>query len=330
MRKTPDFWYSTAAPPPALKPLGRLYDCLSRLRRRLVSPYRAEIPVLCIGNLTMGGSGKTPVAIAIAAILHDLGFLPHFLTRGYGGSLKGPVLVQPARHSFRETGDEPLLLARHAPCWVARNRPAGASAATDGGAGAIIMDDGFQNPSLSKNLSFLVIDAATGFGNGAVFPAGPLREQPQNGLKRADACIIMGATDDRAQNDWQHRLQLYGFQGAIFFAALQPQETEISGAFVGFAGIGLPQKFRETLENTGAAVKAFHPFPDHHIYRREDIKKLLAAARSYNAALITTEKDALRLPPEIRESVKTLPVALQWQDERAITAFLKSKMQKTS
>jgi len=330
MRKPPAFWYNNAAPPPVLKPLGWLYDRLSRLRRRLVSPHHATIPVLCIGNITMGGSGKTPVAIAISGLLHDLGFLPHFLTRGYGGRLKGPVLVKPAQHHFQDTGDEPLLLARHAPCWVARDRVAGACAATEGGAGAVIMDDGFQNPSLDKNLSFLVIDAAAGFGNGAIFPAGPLREAPQNALKRSDACIIIGAKDDTAQKDWQRRLQTYGYQGLVFFATLKPQKTDLGGSFVGFAGIGLPQKFRDTLEKSGAVVKDFFPFPDHYPYRREDIKKLLAAARSHNAALITTEKDALRLPPEIRDSIKSLPVTLQWQDEQAITAFLKSKLQKTS
>ncbi|TNE30785.1 MAG: tetraacyldisaccharide 4'-kinase, partial [Alphaproteobacteria bacterium] len=211
MRKTPAFWYGTTPPPPALKPLGWLYDRLSRLRRRLASPYHAEVPVLCIGNLTMGGSGKTPVAIAVSHILHDLGFLPHFLTRGYGGTLKGPVLVKPAQHSFQDTGDEPLLLARHAPCWVSRKRTAGAVAAAEGGAGAIIMDDGFQNPSLSKNLSFLVIDASAGFGNGAVFPAGPLREHPKNGLKRADACVLLGAEDEKSREDWQHKLREYGY-----------------------------------------------------------------------------------------------------------------------
>ena len=330
MRKTPAFWYGTAAPPPGLKPLAWLYDRLSRLRRALTSPHHGTVPVLCIGNITMGGSGKTPVAIAVSHILHDLGFLPHFLTRGYGGRLKGPVLVKPAQHGFRDIGDEPLLLARHAPCWVARKRAAGAVAAEEGGAGAIIMDDGFQNPSLHKNLSFLVLDAAAGFGNGAVFPAGPLRELPQNGLKRADACVLLGIKDENNREDWRQKLQQYGYQNPVFFADLQPQNPSFDGAFVGFAGIGLPQKFHETLETCGADVAEFFPFPDHYAYRREDIKTLLAAARRHNAALITTEKDAVRLPAKIRESVKTLPVALQWQDEQAITAFLKSKLQKTS
>lgn len=327
MRKTPAFWYGSAAPPPALKPLAWLYDRLSRLRRGMASPHRAGVPVICIGNITMGGSGKTPAAIAVARILYDLGFLPHFLTRGYGGRLKGPVLVKAAQHGFQDTGDEPLLLARHAPCWVARKRAAGAVAAEEGGAGALVMDDGFQNPSLHKTLSFPVIDAAAAFGNGAVFPAGPLREQPENALKRADACIILGAKDDAARRQWQERLKQYGFENPVFFATLKPQNPSLNGAFVAFAGIGLPQKFRSTLEECGAKVKEFFPFPDHYAYKREDIKKLLAAVRSHNAALITTEKDAVRLPPNIRETVRTLPVALQWQDEQAITAFLKSKLQ---
>ena len=327
MHKTPAFWYAAAAPPPALKPLAWLYDGLSRLRRGLAAPYHSNIPVLCIGNITLGGSGKTPVAIAVSRILHDLGFLPHFLTRGYGGRLKGPILVNPAQHGFQDTGDEPLLLARHAPCWVARNRAAGAVAAAEGGAGAIVMDDGFQNPSLHKTLSFLVIDAMAGFGNGAVFPAGPLREQPQNALKRADACIILGAEDDAARQNWQQRLKEDGYHNPVFFAALVPEKAAVKGAFVAFAGIGLPQKFRNTLEACGADVKEFFPFPDHYAYKREDIKKLLAAARDRNAALITTEKDAVRLPEKIRTAVQTLAVTLQWQDERAITAFLKSKLQ---
>lgn len=327
MRKTPAFWYAENAPPPALKPLSWLYDGLSRLRRGLARPYRAAVPVVCIGNITLGGSGKTPVAIAVSRILHDLGFLPHFLTRGYGGRLQGPVTVNSAEHGFRETGDEPLLLARHAPCWVAKNRAAGAAAAAEGGAGAIVMDDGFQNPSLHKTLSLLVVDAAAGFGNGAVFPAGPLREQPEHALKRADACIILGAADEAARENWQQRLAQHGYRDQVFFAALRPQTDTLQGAFVAFAGIGLPQKFRTTLEACGAEVKEFFPFPDHHPYTDADLEKLAAAARRHNAALITTEKDALRLPEKFRTTVQTLPVSLQWQDEQAITAFLKSELQ---
>ncbi len=337
MLKTPAYWYGDQAPPVVLRPLACLYDAASRLRRAAVRPYRAEKPVICIGNITAGGSGKTPVAIAVARILQDLGLLPHFLTRGYGGREKGPVLVQPQHHSYKAVGDEPLLLARHAPCWVSRNRVKGADTAIEGGAGSIVMDDGFQNPSLYKDIALLVIDAARGFGNNLIFPAGPLREKPQAALERAQGCVILNANDEEMRNTWRTRLaEEYGFSGAVFFAALHPARRLDGEKYVGFAGIGIPEKFRETLTAAGANMQGFYPFPDHHPYTQQDLQKLLAAAQNKNAALITTEKDAVRLDAAHldaehlkRVPVQTLAVSLQWQEEDAITSFLKEQLQKT-
>jgi tetraacyldisaccharide 4'-kinase len=320
--KTPGFWYRPEATPAAwlLTPAGLLYDAASRLRRSLVEPQRAPVPVACIGNLVAGGAGKTPVALALGRRLGEIGIAVHFLSRGHGGSLAGPVRVDPERHSAAEVGDEPLLLARAAPAWVSRDRPAGARAAAAAGAGLILMDDGFQNPSLAKDLSLLVVDGGSGFGNGRILPAGPLRERPEDGLKRADAVVVMGP--DRAGIGAlaaRHGLPALG-------ARLVPDAADAARLrgrrVLAFAGIGRPGKVFATLAELGAEIAGAVPFPDHHAYTPDEIMRLAETAQERQAVLVTTEKDLVRLPPDARPMVEALRVDLAWDDPARADAVL--------
>ncbi|MBW8728376.1 MAG: tetraacyldisaccharide 4'-kinase [Inquilinus limosus] len=319
--KTPGFWYRPRATPAAwlLAPAGAVYDAASRLRRALATPQHAPVPVVCIGNLVAGGAGKTPVALALGRRLAEIGIDVHFLSRGHGGSLAGPVRVDPGRHSAAEVGDEPLLLARAAPAWVSRDRPAGARAAAAAGARLILMDDGFQNPSLAKDLSLLVVDGS-GFGNGLILPAGPLRERPADGLKRADALVVMGP--DRAgiaALAARHRLPALG-------ARLVPSPEDAARLrgrkVLAFAGIGRPEKFFATLAELGAEVVTRIPFPDHHAYTPDEVMRLVETAQERQAVPVTTEKDLVRLPADARAMVEALRVELAWGDPAAVDAVL--------
>jgi tetraacyldisaccharide 4'-kinase len=279
---------------------------------------QAAVPVLCVGNFTVGGSGKTPTAIAVARLLLGSGRRPFFLSRGYGGRLAGPVRVdaQPADM----VGDEPLLLARIAPTIVARDRPAGAAAAAQAGADAIVMDDGWQNPSLRKDLAIAVLDGRRGIGNGRVFPAGPLRAPLESQLDHADALMVIGrpaAGAERAIAAAQRR-GLSRFEGEL---APDPAViAELAGAQVlAFAGIADPDKFFATLEAVGIAVAARRGFPDHHRFTEREVAVLLALAHRERLALVTTEKDLARLAgdPRARELVArttALPVTLTLGD----------------
>ena len=244
--RAPDFWYgqgaSASLTAALLSPLGVLYGAIGRLRRAVVQPYDCGRPVVCVGNLVAGGAGKTPVALSLVTALQRRGLSVHCLSRGYGGRESGPLRVDREHHSYREVGDEPLLLAAQAPTWIARDRAAGARAAVTAGAEVIVMDDGFQNPSVKKTLSLLVIDGAVGLGNGRLIPAGPLREAPSAGLARAQAAVILG--QDRRGLASQLPTQL-----PVLDAALMPPAkgwTPAGQRFLAFAGIGRPEKFFTT------------------------------------------------------------------------------------
>ncbi|HYG87377.1 MAG TPA: tetraacyldisaccharide 4'-kinase [Azospirillum sp.] len=314
--KTPGFWYRPAGPLAwLLAPLGSLYGLSVRRRFATAVPQRAGVPVMCVGNLVAGGAGKTPVAIAVAEALAGRGRVAHFLTRGHGGALRGPVAVDPARHTATDVGDEALLLAAHAPTWVARDRVAGARAAAAAGAQAVVMDDGFQNPHLTKNLSLVVVDGTAGFGNGFQVPAGPLREPVARGLARADAVVVMG--EDRAG------IAARVAPTPVLHARLEPADTDLSGKRVlAFAGIGRPEKFFATLRGLGADVVETAAFADHHPYTEGEVRHLLERADAAGALAVTTAKDAVRLPPALRERVRTLPVRAVWADGGALEALL--------
>jgi tetraacyldisaccharide 4'-kinase len=275
----------------------------------MTTATRVAVPTICVGNLTAGGAGKTPVVLSLAALLSARGKRPHILSRGYGGSLKGPLQVDPAHHSAREVGDEPLLLAAAAPCWIGADRVASARAAIAAGADILLLDDGFQNPALHYDVALVVIDGGYGIGNGRVMPAGPLREPVAPALQRASAVVMIGACEKR--------IELGGLP--ILSAQLAPVEGDaLKGQrVVAFAGIGRPAKFFATLTALGATLAATHDFPDHHPYSESDFVSLAADAEAENAILVTTEKDWVRLSPRWCEKIRALKVALRWDDEAA-------------
>ena len=285
-----------------LAPLGLLYGASVAREARTARPARINTKVICVGNLTAGGSGKTPVAIALAKILEARGEKVFFLTRGYGGREPGPAAVMSASDAG-QMGDEALLLARTAPTIVAKNRAQGARLAVQMGAGIIVMDDGHQNFTLTKDLSIVVVDGQSGFGNGLMIPAGPLRESIAQGLARADAVIIVqdGIPD------------LHGYKGPVLHARLTPQGDDLCGRRVfAFAGIGRPEKFLASLKECGAVVTGTQFFPDHHAFRAREIAALKAHAGS--AQLVTTEKDFVRLSAAEREGIAVLKVAVTFDD----------------
>ncbi len=307
--RAPDFWQRRSWQARLLAPLGALYGASVawKARRQGVAP---GVPVICVGNLTAGGSGKTPVAIAIADALRARGRKPFFLTRGYGGSEQGPALASRA-HSAAVMGDEALLLARHAQTVVARDRLAGARLAVDKGADVIVMDDGHQNFALRKTLSLVVVDAQTGFGNGLQIPAGPLREPVAQGLARADAVILVGNGSP----------DLEGFEGPVLRARLVADGAGFSQQSVfAFAGIGRPEKFVASLEESGALVTGSCFFADHHAYGEDEVEQLKVIAGE--TPLVTTEKDFVRLAVAQRQGIKVLKVAAVFEDDPALSRLL--------
>lgn len=326
--ETPFWWYrKKGALSSVLSPLGRLYGTVAEARCARVTPYRSQLPVICIGNFTAGGGGKTPAAIAIASLLTTLGSRPCFLTRGYGGTSKGPVMVRQGQ-SAAEVGDEPLLLAEHAPTMVAADRAAGAKAIEATDASVIVMDDGFQNPGLTKDLSLIVVDAAAGIGNGLVMPAGPLRGPLGPQMARADALLVIGSGDKA-----RPLIDAFRAQGKpVLKARIVPrQDTRWLGVLpvIGFAGIAKPEKFFSTLGASGARLLAKRAFPDHHRYSNREAAALLEEAKQRNAMLVTTEKDWVRLPDEegtalgeLKFRSRPLPIALQFEDEAGLKELL--------
>lgn len=303
-----------------LWPFSLIYRWAVARRIRRAEPVDAGIPVICVGNLTMGGTGKTPVTQTILGRLGEMGVPAHGLSRGYGGKMKGPVEVNPAIHSAEDVGDEPLLLARSAPVWISRDRPEGARMAVEHGARALVMDDGHQNPTLLKHVSFVVVDGETGWGVGQVFPAGPLREPVQRGLERADAVIVMMPQPDQVPN--YERLGLADLEIPVLHAWLAPTEPPPHGRLVAFAGIGRPQKVFDALQAAGGRLSETAQFPDHHPYTKGDLKRLVKLAEAHEASLVTTEKDWVRLPPDMQAKVKAWPVRAEFANPAALDAIL--------
>ena len=317
--QAPSFWHQPSMTGTLLSPLSIFWHAGTMARRFFAAPpFVASVPVICVGNFTAGGAGKTPLVIDFARALCLADQKPHLLTRGFGGSLRGPVLVDRQSHVASEVGDEPLLLAANAPTWVSHNRAQGARQATKNGASIIIMDDGFQNPTIVKTLSIIAVDGGYGFGNGKVIPAGPLRESVKAGLRRCDAVIIIG--DDR------HNVEKFlGSECPIYRAKIVPSPTSSNTEkkVVAFAGISRPSKFYETLSDLGYEVVGKFDFADHHKFKEEEITKICNRAQKLGATPITTEKDHARLPMEVRAKIKVIKISIEWEDCDARESILK-------
>ncbi len=326
---TPRWWYvRDGAPAPLaralLRPASWVWAAATARRIARAAPFDPGVPVISVGNLAMGGSGKTPVARELLAQLRRRGIDARGLSRGHGGRLAGPVAVDPRRHAAADVGDEPLMMAQDAPLWVARDRAAGARAMVEAGAQVLVLDDAHQNPALRKTLSLVVVDGETRsnewpFGDGAVFPSGPMREPLAVGLARADVVVVLLPTD-LAEPDPQ-LLAVFGVK-PVLIARLIAETPGLVGPQVGFAGIAKPWRFEAALRAAGVELADFAAFPDHAPFRPKDLAFLRDRATLYGAGLVTTEKDWVRLPAEWRAEVTPWPVRAAFEDEAALAAVL--------
>ena len=318
--KAPSFWKKKSLSSKALAPIGRVYSFVSSSRHKISRVKKVDVPVICVGNVTVGGTGKTPICLALAKEFEN----PFYLTRGYGGKLSG-VMVDSAEHSFKDVGDEALLLSKVAPVVVNPNRVMGAKMAIEHGAKALIMDDGLQYPYLHKDISFLVIDGVVGTGNDRAIPAGPLRESLKSALSRATAVIIVGGDQVGIRKKLPESMP-------VLDGILRVKEDQAQDLFkkrvVAFAGIGRPDKFFTTLEKIGCEMIEVFPYPDHYTYQDKEIEMMIAKAKETGSVLVTTTKDVVRLPDRFRSDVYVLEVEFAFKDEEALRKVISDALKK--
>ncbi|MGC2779168.1 MAG: tetraacyldisaccharide 4'-kinase [Bradyrhizobium sp.] len=331
--REPAFWHRPRSwQSRLLSPLSMLYGAVAA--RRMARPgIKAGVPVICVGNFHVGGAGKTPTVLVLTGLLRELGEQPVVLSRGYGGRLRGPVQVDPAFHEAADVGDEPLMMASRVPVVVARDRVEGIGLAKARGASVIVMDDGFQNPSIAKDLALIVIDSARGLGNSLVFPAGPLRAPLPPQLERADALVVIGS--GHASDAVASRVTASG--KPVLSAELQPDAAVIAALagrpLLAFAGIGDPARFFRTLRSSGLEVRSERAFPDHHPFTAGEIAALTEQARRQGLTMVTTEKDLARLRgsrsgrPDL--DITAFPVTLQFSDFSALRALVAQRLSAT-
>ena len=328
--REPAFWYRPRSPESQiLRPLGALYGAITA-RRMALQGFDAGIPVICVGNYHVGGAGKTPTVLALTKLLRELGETPVVLSRGYGGRLKGPVMVDRERHTASDIGDEPLMMVRDVPVVVAHDRLEGVALAKSRGATVILMDDGFQNPRLQKDASLIVIDSERGLGNGKVFPAGPLRAPLKAQLARTDALVLIGnghaANDVAAELAKRNKPELR--------ARVKPDAASVAQLLgkrvFAFAGIGDPARFFRSLRACGIEVARTRPFADHHMFSQNEIAALAAEAQREQLTLVTTEKDLARLRGRegVPGGIVPFAVQLEFDDPAALRQLISDHLYK--
>ena len=317
--KTPRFWKDKNLISTLLLPLGWIYSGLTAARLKFKKSGKVKIPVICLGNITAGGSGKTPTAVTLAKLLQKEGYHPYFVSRGYGGKLSGIIVTKDSAYTATEVGDEPLLLSRTAPVSINPNRYQAALKAQEQGADILIMDDGFQNPTLKKDISLLIIDGGFGFGNQRPLPSGPLRENLQSGLKRANAALILGEDKTNCAQEMKNL--------PLFYGKIKEIEPRIKPTqAIAFAGIGRPEKFYQSLENCGIKIISRHDFPDHHFYTEKELQTLLTEAQEKKAELYTTAKDIVKIPLPLRPKFKVLEIEIEIEKEQEFKSFILSRL----
>jgi len=318
--RTPDFWKYRTLISSLLLPASLLYSLGVMIRIALTTPQKFPVHIICIGNLVAGGAGKTPVAISLGKLLKAQGKKAFFLSRGYKSQNSGTLKVDKTLHTALEVGDEPLLLAEVLPTIVSKNRIAGIEAAIKQGAEIIIMDDGFQNPTIHKDVSLLVIDGMYGFGNQRLIPAGPMRETIKQAVKRASCLIMMG-------EDEQQILTLFPDSLPVLYAKTTPVIVNpkiTTENIIAFCAIARPRKFYRTLQEIGCQIKETFSYPDHYVFKKSDLDRIVEKARIHNALMVTTEKDFVKLPAEMQLKVTAIPITVTFADESSLlqTALL--------
>jgi len=329
----PDFWKKDPEDaglwPRALTPLSQLWQWAGKRRWQQGAHAKISIPVICVGNVNLGGTGKTPTVIETVSRLLAMGKTPHVVSRGFKGQLQGPVQIDPTKHTANDVGDEPLLLAAFAPTWVSKDRLAGARAAEAAGADVVVLDDGLQNPAVAKDLTILVVDAQMGFGNGQVMPAGPLRESIDAAISKADLLLTIGPKGVVHRDFINKWPVLNALPHASSTITLLQTGMDWQGLHaLAFAGIGRPEKFYRTLKDIGVVLKGTRSFDDHQTLSSALLMRLEKEAWEMGAQLVTTEKDAVRLPKGWQHKVLTVPVRLKIHDGEVFDQALKALFKK--